>query len=155
MPVFKTKVLPTGQTPPVPLPGALTQSGPVVQIQVEVSSPLSQRLVADKQSVPPPVSGAGLVDTGATFSAIDLKVVSRLGLQPIGAAITGTAAGRRPASVYAVKFTLPGARIAVEDGHVLGVDLDGTGMVALLGRSFLQNTVLIYDGLGSEFTIMI
>ncbi|MCI4347277.1 MAG: retroviral-like aspartic protease family protein, partial [Thermoplasmata archaeon] len=118
-----------------------------------VSKVLSKRLVKDKKSVPQPVTGVALIDTGATFSAIDQGVAERLGLNPIGVAKTGTASGRRDAPVYAVKFSIHGAMIIVEDGHVLGVDLEGTGMVALLGRSFLQNTLFIYDGIGSEFTI--
>ena len=154
MPVFKTRIHPTNQAPPAPVPMALTHLGPVVQLQLEVSDALSKELVESKQQVPAPVSGRGLIDTGATFSAIDNSVAKRMGLQPIGTVRVGTAGGRRAAPVYALKITIVGGgNIVLNDNHVTGVDLDGTDMLALLGRSFLQNVILIYDGISAEFTI--
>lgn len=153
MPIFKSKFYPSGHTIPPVVPMGLTQTGPMVQVQIEVSTALSKRLLAEHAPVSQPETGNALVDTGATFSAIDVSIAKRLNLEPIGTATTGTAAGKQTVAVFALKISIPGARIAVEDGHVLGVDLDGTGVIALLGRSFLQNVIFIYDGPSGEFTI--
>ena len=156
MPIFKARIvqLPAGQTPHPPAPLGLTMSGPIVQIQVEVPEALSKQLSDSGQPIPQPVTGSALIDTGATFSAIDMgRVAKKLGLNPIATAKSGTADGEKVQPIFSVKFVLPQSKIVVSDGRATGVNLDGSPYIALLGRSFLQNVIMIYDGPGAEFTL--
>lgn len=59
---------------------AIPQDGPFVQIMIGVSSARSLALRVGGAMIPPLVSGRGLVDTGASISAIDRRVAQQLGL---------------------------------------------------------------------------
>ena len=43
--------------------------------------------------------------------------------------------------------------LSIEYGEVIGVDLTGTDLVALLGRDFLRNVLLIYEGPIGEISL--
>lgn len=94
-----------------------------------------------------------LIDTGATLSAVDASTLAQLSLQPVGIANVGTAAGQQPQNLYPVRMVLTQMSLGIDYSQVLGVNLAGQGIIALLGRDFLQRTILIYDGPSGEFTL--
>lgn len=155
MPISKTKFHPRGTTPPPNWPDGLLQNGPVVAVQLEVSSALGKRLGDEGKPIPQPITGTGLIDTGATFSAIDTSIAAKLGLEPTGLVKVGTAKGAHEAPIYSLKITLPSALVQVEDSYVTGVELADTPYIALLGRSFLRSGILIYDGWSGEFSFAV
>lgn len=93
MPVLKIKLHSPGQTPIPANAGLLATVGPQVGVQVEAPEPLAKLLAGAGKPAPPPVTGMALIDTGATSSVVDDSVVSALGVNPVGTAQVGTAAG--------------------------------------------------------------
>ena len=110
--------------------------------------------------VSPPASPAeghtthALVDTGATQSCIDNEVAQSLGLPVVDYVMIAGAAGARRHPLYAVRVAIPVLEIS-QFGAFADVDL-GAGEQphrVLLGRTFLQGTVMIYDGVRAQVTI--
>jgi len=152
MPVFNHVYMgqqPGQPPPPSPnfVPTILQQTGPLIQVQIEVPTALAQHLQQAGQPIPAPVPGFGLLDTGATISAVDNSVVQSLGVQSTGIANVGTAGGTQQQPVYPIRITLPAHKINFDVSSALGATLSQQGIVALLGRDFLQHFVLVYNGL--------
>lgn len=108
-------------------PAILQQNGPVFDIEIAVPSALEQFLTQNHQPVPTPVRGQALVDTGATFSAVEDSVITGLGVKPVGLIQTGTAGGPQVQNVYPARFIFTGLGIVFETGRATGVNLGGTG----------------------------
>ena len=150
-----------GAALPLPHPQLLQQTGPVIQVLVEVPTALATQLQQTGQPVPQPVQGFALIDTGASLSAVDATVVQQLGVQPVGLANVGTAGGPQQQATYPARFSFPGSNLsAIDFNQLLGVNLTGQfalgaghPIVALLGRDLLQHFVLVYNGPGAMFTL--
>ena len=105
----------------------------------------------------PPTEGHtthALVDTGATQSCIDVQVAESLDLPVVDFVMIAGAAGASRHPLYAARIAIPALEI-FEFGAFAGVDL-GAGEQphrVLLGRTFLQGTVMIYDGIRGQVTI--
>ena len=105
----------------------------------------------------PPTEGHtthALVDTGATQSCIDVQVAESLDLPVVDFVMIAGAAGESRHPLYAARVAIPALEI-FEFGAFAGVDL-GAGEQphrVLLGRTFLQGTVMIYDGIRGQVTI--
>ena len=95
-----------------------------------------------------------LVDTGATQSCIDSRLAERLGLPVIDAMEVAGVGGTRTHNVYLASVSIPSLGLS-QYGEFAGVELQDGGQphAALLGRSFLQNVILIYDGLRGQVTL--
>ena len=105
----------------------------------------------------PPTEGHtthALVDTGATQSCIDMQLAQTLGLPVVDFVMIGGAAGANRHPLYAARVAIPALEI-FQFGAFAGVDLAGGEQPhrVLLGRTFLQGTVMIYDGLRAQVTI--
>jgi hypothetical protein len=142
-----------GQQVPQPWPQALAVAGPVLNVLIEIPDVLAQSFNNNKQSIPTPVSGIALIDTGASITSFDESAVRSLGLNPNGTALVGTAGGQRTQSTFAARFSFPGTAISsFEHPRVLECDLSGQTVmrsqpvIALIGRDFLANCVLVYNG---------
>ncbi|MGD0773817.1 MAG: aspartyl protease family protein [Candidatus Solibacter sp.] len=141
--------------------GLLVDIGPVMQVLVEVPSPLAASLNSAGMPIPPPASGMALIDTGATRSAVDDTVIKTLGVQPIGIVKVGTAGGMVNQSLYSAKFSFPGTNLpAMEFAQLTGVNLQGhivphlnAPLVALIGRDILSQFVMIYNGPAASLTL--
>jgi hypothetical protein len=75
------------------------------------------------KTIPSPIAGIGLIDTGATRSCVDDVIMKQLGVHPIGIATSGTAAGPVNHSLYPAHFTFPAAKIEIDFASVVGVNL--------------------------------
>lgn len=133
-----------------------------MEIRVEQQALLVQSLQKAGVAPAPPVSGLGLVDTGATFTSIDSKVAQKLWLQPVGIAKLGTAAGPVDQHIFAVRLTLAGSNILPLEIQVIGCDLTGQNvpgtnepLIALLGRDLLARGILVYNGSAGCWTFAI
>jgi predicted aspartyl protease len=141
-----------------PGPGGLLRTGPVLPLEIAIPSALSRFLSVQNQQIPAPISGFGLIDTGATRSCVDSQVISNLGVNPIGIVNLGTARGRSQHHLYPAKFNFPAINFEVEFGSVVGVDLRGQGagntrIIALIGRDVLSRCILIYHGTKGSFSL--
>lgn len=105
----------------------------------------------------PPTEGHtthALVDTGATQSCIDIQVAESLGLPVVDYVMIAGASGASRHPLFAARVTIPSLEI-LQFGAFAGVDLAAGEQPhrVLLGRTFLQGTVMIYDGGRAQVTI--
>ena len=125
---------------------SLRAYGPTVQVVV---SPM-----ASGDAEPKSETVYVLVDTGATESCIDKDLAERLGLPIVDVRTLSGVGGAKEHGVYAALVSIPQLEV-VQYGAFTGVDLKAGGQshMALLGRTFLSGTLLIYDGIRSQVTI--
>jgi len=145
-----------------PSPQTLMINGPIIQIQIEIPGALAASLQSSSQPIPNPVDGIALIDTGATITSVDVALLTRLGINPVGIRNVGTAGGPQRQSTYPARFTFPGTTLpGFELGEVLGCDLTGQTVlnqrpiVALIGRDVLSQAVFVYNGSAGMFSLSI
>lgn len=133
----------------------VSPQGPIVDAFVGVSIPRRQALLAAGQNVPNPIQIRGLLDTGASHSAVDPSVLTALGLTPTGTALVNTpTTGAAPVTVdqYDVAFLIPidkGVPLINQTLPVTASDLFTVqGFHALIGRDILSQCVFVYNGSG-------
>lgn len=149
-----------------PFPEGLLLVGVTLPVQIEIPPVLADELRHSGQTVPQPVTGHALVDTGCNISGIDITVVQQLNLQPIGKADSSNAHGlRKQKETYAAQVRFPDTDLPKINFNILvGFDLSDQAdrglvqdsqvkLIALLGRDILTRFILIYDGLSGSFTL--
>lgn len=95
-----------------------------------------------------------LIDTGATTSCIDQDLAEKLELPVVDEQTISGAGGPATHPVYMAHIDIP-ALDQCEYGRFTGVKLaDGEQAHAvLLGRTFLNGVIMIYDGLRAQVTL--
>lgn len=95
-----------------------------------------------------------LVDTGSHDSCIDAALAAELGLPVVDTSRIAGAGGESVHDVFLAHIQIPQLEI-VQYGRFTGVNLKAGGQEhsVLLGRTFLVNTIMIYDGLRAQVTI--
>jgi predicted aspartyl protease len=93
----------------------------------------------------------GLIDTGASVICIDSRIASRLGLVVSNRKPVQMADGRvQVSSIYAARMSIPA--LGFDDiVQVYAVEMDFPSTRVLLGRSFLRNYIVNYDGPRERF----
>ena len=124
----------------------LVSYGPTLQVQVGA--------YPQTNPAPDPQVAHALVDTGAAQSCIDAQLAQRLQLPVVDVVAISGAAGTSQHDVYLANVTIPALAMS-QYGAFAGVDLEGGGQEhrVLLGRTFLQGTIMIYDGLRAQVTL--
>lgn len=163
MPVFSAGagvVTPQGFRPE---PRTLAFYGPIMQVQIEVPQALARVLIERGESVPSPVEGVALVDTGASFTAVSESAMQTLGIAPIDVAGNiGTAGGVAQRNIYPARVTFPGSDLpTIEFNRMISVDLAGQivplpvgrPVLLLFGRDLLSRFVLVYNGPGASWSL--
>lgn len=140
------------------LTGQIALFGPTIEVKV---MPSPQRVAALKkagQAFAQPITVIGLVDTGASCSALDRTIITRLELEfrgatPIHTPSTGPAHEMR--DQYDVSFVLGEAQPGPLEMTlpVIESDFASEGFFALIGRDGLRRCVLTYDGPADKFTL--
>lgn len=141
-------------------PRALRVSGPILNVEIHVPSPLAKYLAERRQPIPQAVKGLALFDTGATHARVDSHAISQLGVEPVGRITTFTAAGPTKQSLFPARllFPNPKMRLTIDFDSVVGVNLRPfivrkESLLALVGRDVLSRCVLIYNGPGASYTV--
>jgi len=128
--------------------------GPRSPVEVGLPDALAQAVAMQGTVIPTPQVGWSLIDTGASNTCIDVGVATALGLPIINRVTVQTPAGPTQQNVFAAKLSFPGADLPVLSFiEACGAELINQGIVALIGRDFLENKTLIYDGNLSTVTI--
>ncbi len=140
-----------------PDPLALIRQGPTLQVVVS-RAPVSPQgappsgLAVGQPVQSPPASPMmrvvqGLVDTGAVESCIDSALALAMQLPVVDRVLVSGAAGPSLHDVYAAIVLVPSLGIPIA-GRFAGVHLKRGNQQheVLLGRTFLQSTVMVYDG---------
>ena len=94
---------------------------------------------------------SSIIDTGASASCIDEKLAKKLGLTPIDKQKVGGAAGKKLHVIYLGMIYVPTLNTHSK-GRFIGVDMDDQQPV-ILGRDFLLNSILIYNGVNGTVSI--
>lgn len=96
-----------------------------------------------------------LIDTGAGQSMIDYELATSLDLIAIDKTVISGAGGPKEHLVYMGAISIPELGIS-QFGKFTGANLKAGGILqhVLLGRDFLAKTIMIYDGVRSQVTIM-
>jgi hypothetical protein len=153
--------------PVIDLP--ITSQGPIIPICIHISAQRFVLLQSINQQPPRSFFGRGLIDTGASCTAIDSSIVAALGLTPTGATpihtpSTGNAphycnqydvsvwflgqppppATPQPAQIHPVHITLP----------VIEADFSAQSIDALIGRDVLAKCQFTYLGPAGRFTLV-
>ena len=95
---------------------------------------------------------SALIDTGATTSCIDEKLAQKLGLTPIDRQKIGGIKGKEEHIFYLGMIYVPPPLNRHRKGSFIGVDMEERQLV-LLGRDFLRDCILIYNGTNGTITI--
>lgn len=97
---------------------------------------------------------AGLIDTGACQSCIDADLAEKLKLPVVDVQDIGGAGGKSTHNVYLAQIFIPDLK-QPQFGSFTGVNLSAGGQEhkVLLGRTFLRQNIMIYDGLRGQITV--
>ncbi len=93
----------------------------------------------------------GIIDTGASVICVDSRVVKRLGLIASNRKPVQMADGRiATSSIYGARMAIPA--LGFDDFvQVYAVEMEFPSTRVLLGRSFLRNYIVNYDGPRERF----
>lgn len=139
--------------------------GPLLTAFVGVSRERAEALQKAGQTVPQPVRIQALVDTGASCTAVDPKVLSQLGVTPKGRIPVHTpstdATNPHEANQFDVLIMIPGINqqsqaFIAPALPVIEASLEHQGYQALIGRDILASCVLTYvgyEGQAGHFTL--
>ena len=103
----------------------------------------------------PGVTGVNaLVDTGASESCIDSVLAAQLKLPTVDRRDLAGAHGAEKVNIHLAQIIVPSLRFTIY-GTFAGVHLKAGGMAhqALIGRTFLRNVTMVYEGLTGTVSI--
>jgi hypothetical protein len=135
---------------------ALVAIGPTVQVEIGFDpatytalsgAPPPVMLPTGTMATPPQIVPA-LIDTGAQQSMIDEDLAVQLALPLINRQPVSGVSGQHIANVYLAHLLIPTLGGQGQFGAFMGAHLQAGGQPhgALLGRTLLRRTLLIYDG---------
>jgi hypothetical protein len=132
--------------------------GPQLELYVGVSQPRHQVLQQANMPIPQPILIRGLLDTGASTTAIDSGIILALGLQPTGSMLIltpSTGSSPHPANTFDVSIIIPVANLTftVPAMQVFESSLNIQGFQVLIGRDILSNCLFVYDGRANIFSL--
>ena len=133
--------------------------GPIVDVGIAISGPRQTAMRAAGINVPMPVMTRALLDTGASCTAIDSTVITKLGLQPTGTTLLHTpSTGTVPKICN--QFDVAIGIWMNPDIHVPGLlipvleaDFSQQSIDALIGRDILNLSTMIYNGQAKTVTL--
>lgn len=135
--------------------------GALVTIIVSLSAPRQAALVDSGEQVPEPVMGhRGLIDTGASATVLDSKLLQNLGLMPTGSVLVHTpSTGSIPITMneYDVALGIVMAKDKLLASEwtmpIIESDLSVQGIDALIGRDVLARGLMVYNGADGTATL--
>ncbi len=161
MPILHTQLraqvkTPQGQIVQFPPAIALIRQGPCVQVTIGLAQSIANQLLQQGKTLPKPVSGVALIDTGATSTCIDDAAAKQLQLPVVNVVNVASAShASTPQNVYPIQIEVVGLPISIEAPNAIGAALTPQGLLALIGRDVLQHCTLFYNGLTGEITLSI
>ncbi|MFZ4500519.1 MAG: retroviral-like aspartic protease family protein [Minisyncoccia bacterium] len=132
----------------------LTRYGPTLFVNIG----FDETFKGDAIPATIPIAGIkdvqALVDTGASVSCIDALLATELGLPIVDRVPIGGVGGRHMVNMYLAQIHVPSLNFTIY-GSFAGVNLVEGGQVhkALIGRTFLENFTMTYEGKTGTVTI--
>lgn len=161
MPILHTQFRAQGKTPEgrvveVPPSVVLLRQGPCVQVSIGLAQSIANQLLQQGKTLPRPISGVALIDTGATSTCIDDAAAQQLQLPVVNVVNVASAShASTPQNVYPIQVEVVGLPISIEAPNAIGAALAPQGLLALIGRDVLQHCTLFYNGITGEITLSI
>src|SRR5487761_1724435 len=125
----------------------LLNRGPVLQITVGLAQSMAQPLLQQGITLPTPLSGLALIDTGASVTCIDEAAAQQLQLPVVGTTqMVSASHANVQQNIYPVQIELVGANITIESPQTMAAALAAQGLLMLIGRDVLANCTLFYNG---------
>ena len=131
----------------------LVLHGPTIWIDIGFDPSFDP--AAENEKPKPSITGVpALVDSGAQESCIDKTLVRDLNLSAVDRSMIAGIEGGHEADLFLCQFHCPTLQFT-QWGLFAGVDLAGGGQIhrALIGRTFLNSFIMIYDGLRGQVTL--
>jgi predicted aspartyl protease len=95
-----------------------------------------------------------LIDTGACVTCVDEDLAQQLQLPAIDVVQMSSAShAATQQNVYPIEFEIVGAAIRINVPRAIGASLASQGIIALIGRDFLQHCTLFYNGVTGAITL--
>jgi predicted aspartyl protease len=132
----------------------LVNYGPTLFVDIGFDKMYKSDAVPAMVPVPAITNVEALVDTGASTSCIDVLLATELGLPIVDKQAISGAGGQHMANVYLAQIHVPQLNFTIY-GTFAGVNLAAGGQMhkALIGRTFLQNFTMVYEGKTGTVTI--
>jgi hypothetical protein len=141
-----------------PSPEALRITGAKLDVEIFLHEQLVSLFTRKGMPLPSPITGKALIDTGASRSAVDVKLINdHLKLSSMGVAEMVTPSGiKEKRNIYPISMCFPGTNLPrIPLLPTVGCDLHEQNIVALLGRDVLSKFVLIYNGPGAFISLSV
>lgn len=135
---------------------ALSNLGPRIQVSIQPTEKHAGPLRAAGIQVRP-IDGWGIIDTGATRTAVDDASARLAKLPSVGRSESVSVNGTREVRTYAGGVVIKGNGVSIGIGsnEMQGLDLKRLGIIALIGRDLLSAGVLVYNGTDGSFSLSI
>lgn len=161
MPVFNNQLFentPDGRQKISPNP--LAQVGAILDVAISIPQALIELYQKEHKPIPSPITGIGLIDTGASRSCVHAPIMKQLGINPINVVTSGTANGQALHGLFPAHFNFLAAKIEIDFASVVGVnltgqDINGNQIIALIGRDVLAMGIFVYNGSTGSFSLAI
>ncbi len=125
-----------------------------MQVSVNVGRAIAQQILQQGGTLPSPVSGFALIDTGATSTCVDDDAAQRLQLPVIDVVqIASASHPKAEQNVYPISIEVAGLPIGIDAPRAIGAPLAAQGLLVLIGRDVLQHCVLVYSGVTGSFSL--
>ena len=136
----------------------IVEGGAFLELEVSASLPRIKALQAAGRVTPTPVRIRGLIDTGASGTAIDPDSLKALQLSPTGQIPIHTPSTRgAPVAFdqYDVMLRLlhPKLSIYFQALPVIAAKVEAQGFQALIGRDVLKECLFVYNGAANIFSL--
>ena len=136
--------------------GRLRAVGPALQVIISPLEEQLQALAAKGMSLPEPVSGMALIDTGAASTCFDASAASQAGLAIVGTTTLSSATHtNEEVPVFAGRLLIQMAGFTLNAEHAAGANLVSQGLIALIGRDILSRCTLFYNGVDGSYSLSI
>lgn len=137
------------------LMGRLRQEGPLIPIQIGIPTAMAEQMRAAGETPPVPEEIIGLIDTGASITAINVGTAQRLGLVPTGSIQIAGATGVSQMPVYAAMIQFSDPAITYGAVRVGGANLSHPTFEILIGRDILCHMHFSYKGPKGQFSLVV
>jgi predicted aspartyl protease len=135
---------------------AFSVRGPLIQVSISVEQHMAEQLLQQGATLPQPVVGLALLDTGASSTCIDEALAQQLGVSPVDIVHVASAShAATEQSVYPARLEIVGSPITINAPRAIGGPLSAQGILALMGRDVLQSCTLFCNGLTDQISLAI